>query len=211
METQKSPRSAIVINFFQALLLLGLNIMANKISEKLQLPLIIAIAIAIIGSLIYSVIDYSRNHDISAKPIKDLGFGATISRFIPKTVIGVFPIGWTSGVIIGMITILVAGNSMTRIFNVIMLSFDFFGIVIGLSACLLFAILFDGPLAGGLAFGYGLSFSTGALLFQPFERVYYSTEYYLAYVAGFIVYAIILAVAEPKFAVIRQTITEPRL
>jgi hypothetical protein len=211
MEPQKSHRSAALIDIIQLLLVFITSIMGSEIAENLQLSPIMVYVITIISLLFLSAISYLRNHDMAAKPMKQLSFGIIFSRFIPKTVIGIFPVGLALGLILGSIAILAAGNSMTYVFNVSLLSFDFFGIICGVSVFLLFAIIFDGPLAGGLSFGYGLSFSTGALLIQPFEYVHYRTEYYLAYVVGFAVYALILAISEPKFAIARRTITEPRL
>jgi hypothetical protein len=209
MEKISSSRLSTTVALLETLVTFIAAIGGNKIAEYINVSPTIVGVMTIICLLILSIISYIKTHDFSATPIKELKIGITFGKFIPKTIIAIFPFGLIFG--FGAATLF--STTLTSVYyrilfsNLFIYGYDFWGIVLGVVFCILFAILLDSPLAGGISAGYGIAFGTGLSLFKPYPVLYNLFSYGI----GFIIFAILLVMSESIFIRLRQIITEPRL
>ena len=214
MNTHNNSRFATFIAIAEMLLLFVSSMMGNKIADSLNISSTLIIITTAICLVTLSVISYLKTHDSAAIQVKPLRFGVNITRFLPRTMVGMFPFGVIIGLLAGS-TLPFSISGFAGIWTQIgtsylgMYAYEFWGIAIAIIICLIFAILIDGPLAGAFIFGYGLSFATAILIIRPSENDYLMT--YLAYGAGFIILALLFTITEPILAFIRKTITKPRV
>lgn len=209
-----------LIAIVETLFLFFIGLLSSKISEALRIEPITLLLFTMVSLIVLAVISYVKFHPISTSQTQPTASGVTFARFIPKTMIGIFPFGVAVGLVIGIVipSVGLATSSIespTWIANlygcrsVDMHSYELIGIFIAIVFCILFAILIDGRLAAAILIGYGISFPTALIVIRPEENSAFLT--YTAYIIGFGIIGVILLVIEPILKWLRGIVTEPRI
>lgn len=187
------------------------SILANKLSETFQLASLWTIVISAICIVALSAIGYIKSNGVSWTSSN--GF-----RFLPRSMATTFPLGVVLGLAGGLICPLIdwPGGSVRlpewvadffSFSNLGLMSFEFWGIVVGSVISILFALKVDGYLAGALSIGYGLGFSTTLIV----TRFHAFWPTYLGHILWFGALCWLLIKAEPMWKRLGVMLTERRI
>jgi hypothetical protein len=219
-QTNKNPVAGFIVAF-ETILLFFMGILGNKISENLSIPQNILIITTGIGLGILAIISYlvTNSQQVQANTTSSL------KRFLPKTMVGVFPFGVFFGVIFGSFISPLDFNSSMQILGWIASIFGYnafyinaselAGILGGCIACLLFALIVDGYLASSLLMGFWIAFATITIIKQPSIEVnVLAVNVFITYIGQGIVFllaSILFIKFDGLFQHVRKLISEPRI
>jgi len=152
-----------IINILEVIVLFVVGILGNKIAEILKIPVNSLFVLTAVLLVVLTVIAYVRSGSrarIQAPNIK---------KHVPKTMMGIFPIGILTGFVVGAIVISLRLESLDVIIPwvSIIFGYEFIGVLIGTVFCVAFALLIDSYLSASFLFGYSLAFPTAILFIAP--------------------------------------------
>ncbi len=214
-QTTKNPLAGFIAAF-ETILLFLMGVLGNKISENLTIRLNTLIVLTGSGLGILALISY-----FVANPLHiQASTASPLKRLLPKTMVGIFPFGVFFGVVFGAFVSPYNLDSSLDILGWLASIFGYSsfalstselaGILGGCIACILFALIVDGYLAGSLLIGYWIAFSTVTVMKQP-SNTFGAFITYAGQGIVFLVVAILLISLENRFQQIRKLISEPRL
>jgi len=214
-QSTKNPITGFIAAF-ETILLFMMGILGNKISENLEISSNTLLLLTGVGLGILAIISYFMTVPAQTQP----NTTSRIKKFLPKTMVGVFPFGVFLGVIFGSFIPLFDPNSslVTTPGLANLFGYPYFllgegelaGILGGLIACVLFAVIVDGYLAGSLLIGYWIAFATATVIKQDLSAI----NVLITYVGQGIVLIVIsffLIKSEKWLKEFRKLITETRV
>lgn len=204
--TKSSQSFPSFIAILETLLLFIIGVLGNRISESLSISPTTLIIYTGVGLLILSVISYIKTIPFSKESIEKIEIGIKAWRFIPRTMISIFPVGVLLGLVLGA-NLPTYYPSMVNTFGV--RPYESVGIFIGLVMGFFFAILIDGRLSAAICFGYGIAFATSILVVRSDENQMLLT--YVGWVFGFGLFAVVLTWTDVLFKKIRAVLMEQRI
>jgi hypothetical protein len=209
-----------IIAIVQTILVFLMGILGNKISETFEVAPYTLLFYTGIGMVILAVLSYVSSSNMIPFQSGSSASTAVFKRFLPKTMIGMFPFGIMFGLIVGamapnwadVLPVFFVPKWLANVFNyniLILRSYEFFGVVIGTLTCVLFAITVNTHLGSALAFGFGVAFPAAILMIRPIEHEPFIT--FIGHILWFAMIGIIVILAEPGFRRLRKFVTEQRL
>ena len=217
-QSTKHPTAGLIA-VLQTILVFVVGVLGNKISEYLSISITNLLAFTGIGLGILAVISYFSIPPLASSVTTVAS--SSLKRFLPKTMVGIFPFGMFLGIVLGSLLpameisepFINGPTWFAHLFNELGIAVplgEFAGILGGCIACFLFALTIDGHLAGSLLFGYGLAFSTATIVRQTQELSTILLTYFGQGII-FVLIALFLIVIEPIFKKMRGSLTEPRI
>ncbi len=213
MESKINSSVPRVIAIIEIFIMFLLGIMGDKISQLLDIEpaaLIIFTGIGLIAAVLITTINVSgfRKREVKSNVQPEV-YSETqekrkfySSKFIPKSMAGVFPLGILAGFLTGVVSVFIDNHFYFNVNIPFWDSFAFtsplrdheaFGIYIGFITSLLIALWLDGYLGAAFSIGFGIAFSS--TIIQIANHI--PADTYFGHILGFTIWAVLLVFLEP--------------
>jgi len=208
-----------IIAIVEAFILFAIGILGDEIAEVLEIP---SRSLFILAGLLFIVlagISYTKSGKTTVLTSQDF------RRFIPKTMVGMFPIGVVIGFIAGAVLtrqdlelVYCWPSEISSLFGYSSLCLgrcEILGVLIGFIISLVFAIFINPHLAAAMLVGYGLALPTAILFIATSLQREDIPSTYIGHILSSIAFGVILMVGLPLFNRLlkkfKQVLTEQRI